>query len=134
MTGTGRTRPGAGLVVGWTLLAWLAGFGAVPFISVGALALSEAVGLSEAVLGTFGLSLTSALVTWVAGRPGPSRRTQLLVGATFLPVVQGLNVLAFGALLPLGVVAAQTLVGVVGAGLTVLLAVRRQQRLARWGR
>ena len=117
--------PSRGQLVGWTLLAWLAGLGAVPFTSAAATMLSQGLGLPETPVGTLALALVCALVAWVAGRVGTAPRHRILVGAGFVPLVHLINVVFFGVLLPLTIILGQMLVGFIGAATVVVLGERR---------
>ncbi len=123
--GSDGAGPSRGQLVGWTLLAWLAGLGAVPFTSAAATLLSQGLDLPETPVGTFALALVCALVAWVAGRVGTPPRHRFLVGTAFVPLIHLINVVAFQVLLPLPVIAGQMVVGAIGAGTMVALGERR---------
>lgn len=119
--------PSASQRLGWVLLAYLAGIGAIPFVSAAAVATSAALGLPEGLFGSISIALVAALVAWVAGRPGTTPVTQLAVGASFGPGVALVNALVFGVTWPLAVLVLQAVSSTVGAATYVALAHRRRR-------
>lgn len=127
----GAGAPSRSQRIGWVLLAWLAGIGAVPFASAGSLAVSEALGVPDALPGSIGLALVGALVAWVAGRPGTSPATQVAAGAAFGPAVVLMTMLVFRVTFPVPALLLQTLSTAAGATTYVVLSQRRARLTGR---
>lgn len=129
---TDRTAgPSRSQRVGWVLMAYLAGVGALPFTSAAALGASDALGLPDGLLGSVSLAVVGALVAWVAARPGTAPVTQFAVGASFGPAVALLNALVFAVTWPIEVLVLQAVSSTAGAGTYVALAARRRRLTAR---
>lgn len=126
---TGRT-------IGWVLLAWLAGLGTIPFASAGAVAISQALGITAEPLGTVAVAACAAIVAWVFGRARTDVRSRTLVGGTYLLAIELVSRLLTGlstsgvVSVPLTQLALQTLVAFVGAGTFAVLAERRRRMQA----